>query len=162
MDLRSTFPVPGLGLRTADERSDAARRALTICESADAMAREANESMDLDDDRLFGLLEQREQMLADLAAHVVTLRIKRPTADRPLFDSPLLASTAHVVNDADALVTEVCKALSRSQQFTMALALRVADRAGALRAELAEVHRAGSASVGYAMRPTPHQLDSIR
>ncbi len=157
MDVRSTFRVPRLGRRSTAERADAARRALAICESADAMAREASESLDRDDDRLFSLLEQREQMLADLAEHVATLRLERPTADSSLF-----ASTAKVVDDADALVTEVCNALSSSQRATMALAVRVADRASELRAELAEVQRAGSAGVGYATRPTAHHLNSLR
>jgi hypothetical protein len=44
----------------------------------------------------------------------------------------------------------------------MALAVRVADRASALRAELAAVQRAGSAGLGYATHQAPHQLDSIR
>jgi len=157
MNTRSPFRIPRLGRRLAADRVDAARKALAICESADEMARQATASLDVDDDRLFSLLELREQMLLDLTDQVDTLRLERPTADSPLF-----AATERVVDDADALVTEVCTALSTSHRATMVLAMRVADRASELRSELAAVQRAGSASIGYAMPPTPHQLDSFR
>ncbi len=154
---RSSLRLPGFGRHLAAERERAARAALAICESADVLAGEADASLDIDDDRLFSLLEQREQMLADLAEHVVTLRQERPTVDSPLF-----ASTERIVDDADALVTEVCTALSRSHRATMALAMRVSERANALRAELAAVQRAGSAGLAYSIRPTPHHMDSFR
>lgn len=157
MPTRTQFRIPRLGRRPAAERAEAARKALAICDSADELARQATASLGVDDDRLFSLLEQREQMLVDLAEQVVTLRLERPTADSPLF-----AATERVVDDADALVTEVCTALSTSHRATMALAMRVADRASELRSELAAVQRAGSASIGYATTPTPHQLDSFR
>ncbi len=157
MSARPSVRIPGLVRRPTVERERAAREALAICDSADALARDAGASLGIDDDRLFSLLEQREQMLADLAEHVVTLRLERPTVDSPLF-----AATEQVVDDADALVTEVCTALTKSHRATMALAVRVSDRANVLRAELAAVQRAGSAGVGYALLPTSHQLDNLR
>ena len=157
MNARPSVRIPGFVRRPTIERERAARQALAICDSADVLAREAGDSLDVDDDRLFSLLEQREQMLADLAEHVVALRLERPTADSPLF-----AATERVVDDADALVSEVCTALTKSHRATMALAVRVADRAKALRAELAAVQRAGSAGIGYAMLPTARQLDNLR
>ena len=157
MNARPSVRIPGVVRRPTVERARAAREALAICDSADVLAREAGDSLGVDDDRLFSLLEQREQMLADLAEHVVTLRLERPTADSPLF-----AATERAVDDADALVTEVCTALTTSHRATMALAVRVADRAKALRAELAAVQRAGSAGVGYAMLPISRQLDNLR
>lgn len=157
MNARPSVRIPGIVRRPTVERERAAREALAICESADALAREASDSLGVDDDRLFSLLEQREQMLADLAEHVVTLRLERPTADSPLF-----AATERIVDEADALVTEVCTALTRSHRATMALAVRVSDRAKALRAELVAVQRAGSAGIGYGLLSTSHQLDNIR
>ncbi len=157
MNARPSFRLPGFGRRPAGERERAAREALAICESADALARDADESLGVDDERLFSLLEQRDRMLADLAEHVVTLRFERPTADGTVF-----AATERAVDDADALVTEVCTALTKSHRATMALAMRVSERAKALRAELAAVQRAGSAGIGYAMLPTPRQFDNLR
>ena len=101
-------------------RTKAARDAIRICETADALAREARDVVGVDDDRLFSLLEQREHMLADLAEQILTLRLERPTAD-----SPLLAATERMVDDADALVSEVCAVLSASHRATLALAVRV-------------------------------------
>lgn len=157
MNARPSSRLFGFGRRPAGGREHAAREALALCESADALARVADASLGVDDDRLFSLLEQREQMLADLVEHVVTLRLERPTADSPLF-----AATERVVDDADALVTEVCTALTRSHRTTMALALRVSERAKALRAELAAVQRAGSAGIGYATLPVPGHLNNLR
>ncbi len=157
MNVLSSFRLPGFGRNASPARAQAAREALALCASADAAAREATESVGVDDDRLFSLLEQREQMLADLAEHVVALRLERPTADSPLF-----AATEKVVDDADALITEVCDALTSSHRTTMALAARVAERTQMLRDELAAVQRAGSAGVGYGLHQTPHQIDRFR
>lgn len=153
------------GLRVARSRPDrvpsarqqAAQRALDICKDADAVATQAAAALGVDDDRLFALLEQREEMLADLAEHLVVLRAERPTAD-----NPLLAASERVVDDADALVAEVCDALSASQRATLALAVRVAERAGELRAELAQVQRAGVAGIGYGVPDIGRQVDRLR
>jgi len=157
MNARPSSRLLGFGRRLSGGRERAAREALTLCESVDALARDADASLGVDDDRLFSLLEQREQMLADLVEHVVTLRLERPTADSPLF-----AATERVVDDADALVTEVCTALTRSHRATMVLALRVSERVKALRAELAAVQRAGSAGIGYATLSVPGHLNNLR
>lgn len=141
----------------AVRRQDAAQRAVAICRTADDMAREATAAVGVDDDRLFSLLEQREQMLADLAEHIVSLRLERPTAD-----SPLYASSERVVDEADALVTEVCDALSAAHRTTMTLAVRVAERAAELRAELADVQRASNAGMAYAGVTAGMQVDRLR
>lgn len=138
-------------------RELAARRAVALCRDADVMAREATASVGVDDDRLFSLLEQREQMLADLAETLVSLRYQRPTADSPMF-----ASTERVVDDADALVTEVCDALTAAHRATMSLAVRVSERAAELRAELADVQRAATANTGYGSLVSGLQVDRVR
>lgn len=138
-------------------RELAARRAVALCRDADVMAREATASVGVDDDRLFSLLEQREQMLADLAEQLVSLRYERPTADSAMF-----ASTERVVDDADALVTEVCDALTAAHRATMSLAVRVSERAAELRAELADVQRAATASTGYGSLVSGLQVDRVR
>ena len=157
MNMHSAFRTPRLGRRQDGARENAARQALAICATADAIAREAGAFLDADDDRLFSLLEQREQMLVDLAEHVAALRLERPTAD-----SPLYAASERVIDEADALVTDVCAALHTTQRATMALALRVSARTDLLREELAAVQRAGSAGLGYASLSSPHQLDRLR
>lgn len=138
-------------------RELAARRAVALCRDADVMAHEATASVGVDDDRLFSLLEQREQMLADLAEQLVSLRYERPTADSAMF-----ASTERVVDDADALVTEVCDALTAAHRATMSLAVRVSERAAELRAELADVQRAATASTGYGSLVSGLQVDRVR
>ena len=148
---------PGAGRYSAAERARAAQAVLHICDSADALAREADAFLGVEDERLFGLLEQRDQMLQDLAEHVVVLRLERPTADSAMF-----AASEKVVDDADALITEVATALTRSNRATMALAMRVSERANALRAELTAVQRAGSANMGYARLQAPPHLDRFR
>jgi len=146
-----------LGVSSREAREQAARRAVAICRDADAMAREATTSVGVDDDRLFSLLEQRELMLADMAEHIVALRLERPTAD-----SPMYAASERVVDEADALVTEVCEALSAAHRATMTLAVRVSERAAELRAELAQVQRAANASTGYGTLTTGPRVDRVR
>lgn len=149
--------MPRIARRTAPDREAAARQALALCTRADAAADEAQRVVGVDDDRLFSLLEQRDEMLRDLAEHLVVLRLERPTADSPLF-----AATERAVDEADALITDVCAALSVSQRVTMELAARVAHRASEIRAELDAVQRAGSAGIGYAAHVAPTLVDSRR
>jgi hypothetical protein len=157
MNLSGAFRLPSFGRRPATERARAAEAVLGICATVDTLADDAHASLGVDDDRLFSLLEQREQMLADLSEHVATLRLERPTADSALF-----AASEKVVEDSDALISEVCVALTRSNRTTMALAVRVQERVEVLRAELESVQRAGSAGIGYAKLPASPHLDRFR
>jgi hypothetical protein len=157
MNALSGFRMPRFGRRASPAHTDAARNALSLCANADAAAREAERALGVDDDRLFSLLEQRDEILRDLAEHLVVLRLERPTADSPLF-----AATERAVDDADALIEEVCTALSTSHRVTLELAARVGRRSAEIRAELDAVQRAGSARVGYATQPATHAVDSRR
>jgi hypothetical protein len=151
------FRLPRFARRPSSERQDAARQALAICRSADAAAREAEKVVGVDNDRLFLLLEQRDDLLRDLAETLVVLRLERPTADSPLF-----AATERAVDEADALIDEVCAAVAVSERVTMELVARVAQRAAEIRTELDAVQRAGSARVGYATQEAPRMVDSRR
>jgi len=146
-----------LGRRSPEARRAAARDALAICASADALAREAVDVVGQDDDRLFSLLEQRDEMLRDLSEHLVMLRLERPTAD-----SPLYAATERAVDDADAMLTEVSAALSTSHRVTMELAAKVARRTAEIRKELDEVQRASSAGLGYGAATGALLVDRLR
>ena len=145
------------GRRSPEARQAAARGALAICAGADALAREAGEVVGQDDDRLFSLLEQRDEMLQDLSEHLVMLRLERPTAD-----SPLYAATERAVDDADALLAEVSTALSTSHRVTMELAAKVARRTDEIRRELDAVQRASSAGLGYGAATGAHLVDRLR
>ena len=151
------FRMPRFTRRPSPERHEAARQALAICASADAAAREAELVVGVDNDRLFTLLEQRDDLLRDLAETLVVLRLERPTADSPLF-----AATERAVDQADALIDEVCAAVQVSERVTMELIARVAQRAAEIRAELDAVQRAGSARLGYATQEAPRMVDSRR
>jgi hypothetical protein len=157
MNLSGAFRLPSFGRRPAAERERAAQAVLGICATVDALADDAHASLGIDDDRLFSLLEQREQMLVDLSDHIATLRLERPTADSALF-----AASEKVVEESDALISDVCVALARSNRATMTLAVRVQERVDALRAELASVQRAGSAGIGYAKFASSAHLDRVR
>ena len=149
--------MPRLGRRSSPAREAAARNALALCASADAAAREAQNVVGVDDSRLFSLLEQRDEILRDLAEHLVALRLERPTADNALF-----AATSRAVDDADELISEVSAALATSQRVTMELAARVERRSAEIRAELNAVQRASNARVGYGTPSTPLLVDRLR
>jgi hypothetical protein len=152
-----TMPGGRFGRRDPEARHAAARGALAICASADAIAREAVDVVGHDDDRLFSLLEQRDEMLQDLSEHLVLLRLERPTAD-----SPLYAATERAVDDADALLTEVSAALTTSHRVTMELAAKVARRTEEIRRELDAVQRAGNAGIGYGVAAGAPLVDRRR
>jgi len=157
MNAFDTIRSGRFGRRGSEARQEAARGALAICASADALAREAADVVGEDDDRLFNLLEQRDEMLQDLSEHLVMLRLERPTAD-----SPLYAATERAVDDADALLTEVSAALSTSHRVTMELAAKVARRTDEIRSELDAVQRASSAGLGYGAAAGAHLVDRLR
>lgn len=144
---------------TRTSRTQAARTALSLCASADELARELEvEVMSAaGEHRLMALLEQRDEMLQDLAEQLVILRTERPTAD-----SVLYAATERVVDEADALVAEVCSAVSVSHQVTLDLAAKVARRTDEIRAELDAVQRTSVASVGYGAMAGPRLVDRFR
>lgn len=144
---------------SSSRRVSAARSALALCASADAVAREVEVVVvtDADDHRLFALLEQRDVMLQDLAEQLLVLRQERPTADSALF-----AATEQVVDEADALVADVCAAVSSSHRTTVELAAKVARRAEELRSELDAVQRASTAGMAYGMAGGARVVDSRR
>jgi hypothetical protein len=142
---------------TGSRRTTAAREALALCAGADALAREAAATALSDEHRLLALLEQRDEMLQDLAEQLVILRTERPTAD-----SMLYAATERVVDEADALIAEVCSAVSASHQVTLDLAAKVARRSEEIRAELDAVQRTSVASVGYGVMTGPRLVDRLR
>jgi hypothetical protein len=157
MSALDTFRGGRLGLRGPEARHAAARDALAICAGADAIAREAVDVVGHDDDRLFSLLELRDEMLQDLSEHLVLLRLERPAADCPLY-----AATERAVDDADALLTEVSAALTTSHRVTMELAAKVARRTDDIRRELDAVQRAGNAGIGYGMTAGAPLVDRRR
>ena len=137
--------------------SAAARDALAACAGADRIAEQAWNAVGVDDERLFSLLEERERMLSGLADHITTLKLQRHSAD-----GGKVAASERVLDETDAVVGQVCEALSASQRTTMALAMRVAERVAELREELASVQRAGSAGLGYATLGTAPHVDRVR
>ncbi|WP_396224141.1 hypothetical protein [Gemmatimonas sp.] len=146
-------------LQSIPTRAEAARTALALCAGADALAREVEVEVAsiADDHRLFALLEQREVMLQDLAEQLVVLRLARPTADSALF-----ASTERVVDEAEALVADVCTAVHLSHRITVELAAKVGRRAEELRAELDDVQRATTAGMAYGVAAGARLVDRRR
>jgi hypothetical protein len=144
---------------TRTSRAQAARTALSLCASADELARELEVEVTsaAGEHRLMALLEQRDEMLQDLAEQLLILRTERPTADSLLF-----AATERVVDEADALIAEVCSAVSTSHQVTLDLAAKVARRTEEIRAELDAVQRTSVASVGYGAMAAPRLVDRFR
>jgi hypothetical protein len=157
MSAIGTLPSDRFSHQPPEARRVAAHSALAICASADEIAREALDVVGQDDDRLFSLLEQRDEMLQDLSEHLVLLRLERPTAD-----SPLYAATERAIDDADALLTDVSVALKTSHRVTMELAAKVARRTDEIRRELDAVHRAGNAGVGYGVAAGTPLVDRRR
>ena len=152
-----TMRSPRFSAIFTSKRHDAAREALQLCSHADKLADEALHCVDAEGNRLFELLERRDEVLQSLAEHLVSLKLERPTAD-----GVLLAATERAADEADDLVATVCAALDASQRATMALAARVAARVSELRAEIEGFQRAGNVQGAYATPRVSIRIDSVR
>jgi len=133
-------PVP----QRQSPRSRVARQALALCAHADGLAREVQDALDGDDNRIAPLLVQRDQVLQQLAAHVAYLRKTRPAADHPAH-----AAAEQALEQADAVLATVLAAVDDSTQVTHRLAARVAARVEALRTELDAMQRSAASAPRY-------------
>lgn len=140
-----------------ERRLAAARQVLAVCADVDAVTLEAQAAIGMDDGRLFALLETRELMLQDLSEQMAVLHQTRPAAD-----DPLLAATERSVDDADALLANVCEALAGAERSTRELAARVARRVESLRTELANMSRASQVGSAYQLGAQARLVDLRR
>lgn len=114
--------------------------------------------MHIDDPQRFaGLLAQRDDVLALLNDHLITLRLERPTADGPAY-----LGAERAADTADDLIMQVRESLEASLAATAVLTARVAERAAELREEIAAVNRAGFAQHAYSAQLSGSHLDSRR
>ena len=137
-------------------RAAAAREAFLLCQTFDQLAYDAVSNID-DPERFADLLEQRDDVLAMLNDHLITLRLERPSADGPQY-----AGAERAADTADDMIIQVRESLEASLAATSVLTARVAERAAELRQEIAAVNRAGTARHAYASQQTVAHLDGRR
>ena len=142
--------------KASSARAAAAREAFLLCETFDQLAYDAVSRID-DPERFADLLAQRDDVLAMLNDHLITLRLERPTADGPLY-----VGAERAADTADDLIIQVRESLSASLAATSVLTARVAERAAELREEIAALNRAGTARHAYASQQNTVHLDSRR
>ncbi|MBC8089324.1 MAG: hypothetical protein H7Z40_18825 [Phycisphaerae bacterium] len=143
-------------VRRASSRAAAAREASALCRTFDQLAVDAVTHID-EPQRFADLLAQRDDVLALLNDHLITLRLERPTADGPEY-----AGAERAADTADDLIMQVRESLEASLAATSVLTARVAERANELRQEIAAVSRAGSAQHAYGVQQSVAQLDGRR
>ena len=127
-----------------------------MCQTFDQLAYDAVSSID-DPERFADLLTQRDDVLAMLNDHLITLRLERPSADGPQY-----AGAERAADTADDMIIQVRESLEASLAATSVLTARVAERAAELREEIAAVNRAGTARHAYTSQQTVAHLDSRR
>lgn len=142
--------------RASSARAQAARDALTLCETFNSLGHAAAINFQ-DSARFSELLQQRDDVLAELNDHLLVLRLERPSADGPQY-----AGAERAADTADELIMQVRESLEASLAATAVLTARVAERAGELRQEIAAVNRAGSAQNAYGSNRKSGQFDSLR
>jgi hypothetical protein len=153
------MPPVAASTAPAARRVQAARTALALCATADVLAREMEVEVasSVDDPRFFALLAEHERLLQDLAEQLVVLRSERPTADSAAF-----AATERVVDDAEALVGDVCAAVANTHHLMVELAAKVGRRAAALRDELETIQQASVTGSAYGASGSPRLVDLRR
>ncbi len=142
--------------KASSARAAAAREAFLLCQTFDQLAYDAVGSID-DPDRFAGLLAQRDDVLAMLNDHLITLRLERPSADGPQY-----LGAERAADTADDMIIQVRESLEASLAATSVLTARVAERAAELREEIAAVNRVGTARHAYASQQNVIHLDSRR
>ena len=142
--------------KASSARAAAAREAFLLCQTFDQLAYDAVSTID-DPERFADLLAQRDDVLAMLNDHLITLRLERPTADGPLY-----VSAERAADTADDLIMQVRESLNASLAATSVLTARVAERAADLREEIAALNRVGTARHAYASQQNAVHLDSRR
>ena len=142
--------------RASSARAQAAREALTLCETFNSLGHAAATNFQ-DSARFSELLQQRDDVLAELNDHLLVLRLERPSADGPQY-----AGAERAADTADELIMQVRESLEASVAATAVLTARVAERASELRVEIAAVNRAGSAQNAYGSHRKSGQFDSLR
>lgn len=156
MSIRPAQRIVASVRRASSVRAAAAREASALCRTFDKLAHDAVAHID-DPERFADLLAQRDDVLALLNDHLITLRLERPTADGPAYlDAERAADTA------DDLILQVRESLEASLAATAVLTARVAERAAELREEIAAVNRAGFAQHAYGALQSGAHLDSRR
>lgn len=140
--------------KASSARAAAARETFLLCQTFDQLAYDAVSSID-DPERFADLLAQRDEVLALLNDHLITLRLERPTADGPLY-----AGAERAADTADDLIVQVRESLEASIAATSVLTARVAERAAELRQEIAAVNRIGTARHAYSSQPNMAHIDS--
>lgn len=156
MTLRPAQRIVDSVRRAGNARAQAAREATALCKTFDQLAYDAVAHID-DPERFADLLSQRDEVLALLNDHLITLRLERPAAD-----SMAYVGAERAADTADDLVIQVRESLEASLAATSVLTARVAARAAELREEIAAVNRAGFAQSAYAAQAHTPQLDSRR
>ncbi|MEP6764143.1 MAG: hypothetical protein ABJB66_07525 [Gemmatimonadaceae bacterium] len=142
--------------KASSARAQAAREALALCETFNSLGHTAAINVQ-DSERFSELLQQRDDVLAELNDHLLVLRLERPCADGPQY-----AGAERAADTADDLIMQVRESLEASVSATAVLTARVAERAGELRQEIAAVNRAGSAQSAYGSNRKSGQFDSLR
>jgi hypothetical protein len=156
VNLRPAQRIVASVRRASSARAAAAREAFALCKTFDQLAVEAAINID-DPQRFADLLAQRDDVLAMLNDHLITLRLERPSADGPEY-----AGAERAADTADDLIVQVRESLEASLAATSVLTARVAERAAELRQEIAAVNRAGFAQQAYGMPITPAHIDGRR
>lgn len=142
--------------KASSARAAAAREAFLLCQTFDQLAYDAVGSIE-DPQRFSDLLAQRDDVLAMLNDHLITLRLERPTADGPQY-----AGAERAADTADDLIMQVRESLEASLAATSVLTARVAERAAELRDEIAAVNRGGTARNAYTSQQNIALMDGRR
>ncbi len=156
MNLRPAQRIVASVRRASSVRAAAAREAAALCRTFDQLASEAAVNID-NPQRFADLLAQRDDVLALLNDHLITLRLERPSADGPAY-----LGAERDADTADDLIIQVRESLEASLAATSVLTARVAERAAELRQEIAAVNRAGFAQHAYGAQQGGALLDGRR
>lgn len=147
-------------ITVAPDRREATRRAahaaLAICADADRLALIASDAATHDDERLIRLMDQRDELLGDLAEQLAILKYGRPSDDSVLF-----SQAERRLDELDGLIAEVAEAVKKSEKATRDLFAHLARRSEEIRAELTQVQRTSSASARYGAMAGPQVVDRI-
>ena len=129
---------------------------LAVCELIEANAEASIATIGIDEEKLYVLLSEREQLFFRLSQNMSVWQAVTPGAGTQVI------SGVRGRKQSEAVKSRIIDALIEAHRSSAKLATRLAERTGALREELSLAGRNGIAHEGYQALELRHRLEQHR
>ncbi len=144
------------GVRVAGVKVTALAEALAVCASIQVNAEASIATIGVDEEKLYELLSERENLFLLLARHMGTIQAATPGSGTQV------VTGVRGRKQNDAIRSRISDALIEAHSSSAKLVTRLAERTGVLHEELNRAGRNGIAHEGYQALELRHRLEQHR